>query len=610
MKRKKDKDISLYEIIKHNAYAIRLIWRISPRRVIHMAIQPFISYLTWMFYSTYFIRYVINSIENETSFSQIMIYILIVCAITLVLQIYAAYVDNVTVPLDDVKVYEELYKMMYKKAENVELACFEDGNFYNKYTMALDNACERITEVVALIFNIIAALTAGMFTYVAMYRIDGMMLFFIISPLAGNFLLGALLNKVNFRAYKEMTPNNRRTEYVNRVMYLSDYAKEIRLSNIFNVLKNTYSKAVDENIRVAKKYKNKSVILSFFQYYFSYTIIFEGVLLYGAYCVLISKAMTAGELAVLTSMMVVGSWVLIGITNDLMRFGQNGMYMNNIHLFLSHNETIPEDFDGITPDNDITSVEMKNVSFTYNGGENVIRNLSFRISAGKSVALVGHNGAGKTTIIKLLLRLYDPTEGEILVNGINIKEYNLREYRNLFAAAFQDYKIFAGTVMENVIMGRAVNEPKNAIADALKHAGVYDKVMHLNSGINTILTKEFDEEGAVLSGGEAQKIVVARAFANPAPVKIFDEPSSALDPIAEHELFENILEESRGHMTIYISHRLSSVKNADEVFMLENGEIIEHGTHEELMLKKGKYSDMFIKQAKNYQPDGDWEEVK
>jgi ATP-binding cassette subfamily B protein len=176
-------------------------------------------------------------------------------------------------------------------------------------------------------------------------------------------------------------------------------------------------------------------------------------------------------------------------------------------------------------------------------------------------------------------------------------------YRNLFAAAFQDYKIFAASVKENILAGRDGIADETIIA-SLDRARELDKVNDLPAGINTILTKEFDEEGQLLSGGEFQKIVVARAFANPAPIKIFDEPSSALDPIAEYELFESILEESLKNLTVFVSHRLSSVKNASEVIMLENGEIIEQGTHESLMAFNGKYADMFMKQAKNYQPAG------
>ncbi len=241
-----------------------------------MAIPSFVGYFSWMFYSTFFIRYVVNAIETGVPFHDILVYIVVVCLVTMALQLYVAYVKNVTVPIDDVKVYRQLYAKLYQKAENVELSCFEDSQFYNRYTMALDNACERITGVVGLLFDIAASFLAMAFTYVSMYQIDKVMLLFILAPLVGNFLFGMLVSKLTFRIYQETTPYTRRTEYVNRVMYLADYAKEMRLSNIFNVLRRTYDDAVERNVKIVKSYKGRNVAWGFAQYYFSYTIIFRG----------------------------------------------------------------------------------------------------------------------------------------------------------------------------------------------------------------------------------------------------------------------------------------------------------------------------------------------
>lgn len=256
----------------------------------------------------------------------------------------------------------------------------------------------------------------------------------------------------------------------------------------------------------------------------------------------------------------------------------------------------------------IRSIEFKNVCFEYKKNEPVISNLSLKIEGDRVCALVGHNGSGKSTIIKLLFRLYDPTSGEIFVNGINIKEYNLKAYRKQFSAAFQDYKVMAMSVKDNVLMGEKFDNPDETAERALKCAGVWDKVSSLTSGMDTIMTREFDNNGAVLSGGEQQKIVVARAFAQQTSVKVFDEPSSALDPIAEYDLYKGIMNESKGHITLFISHRLSSVKDADEVFMLENGAIIEQGTHRQLMEREGKYCEMFTKQAQNYLAEENYKE--
>ncbi len=602
-KPEKNKGLGFWETVKNNFYALGFVWSMSKSYVIHAFFSNAIGYFIWVFYSAYFIRYIIQAVTGGGAVSTVYFYIGMVSALMCVLILYDRYVDRVVKPLKEVELYQRMYSVFYHKAENVELECFEDTEFYNRYTMAVDQACEKMTKIVWEMTNIICAAIAGISTYVLMYRMDPRMLLFVLSPIVGSFVFGTIMNKLNFAIYREVTPDNRKTEYVNRVMYLGEYAKEMRLSNIFQVLKRTYEEAVAHRIQVVKSYISRLIPSAFLQFYLSYIIIFEGLLLYGAYQTMVVHRLSLADLSILSSMMVTASWILVRIGNSMMTCSQNGMFVYNIRTFMSYEEKIPEDARGDLPDQEIESIEFCHVSFSYRGGKEVIHDLSFKIGKNESVALVGHNGAGKTTILKLLFRLYDPDAGQILVNGRDIREYDLEAYRNLFAAAFQDYKIFAYSVMDNILMERQVEDPEKVTVEALKRAGVYEKVMSLPQGIHTMLTKEFEEEGAVLSGGEYQKIVVARAFANPASVKVFDEPSSALDPIAEYDLFQAILEESRDHIMFFISHRLSSVKDADVVYMLEEGCLIEQGTHEELMGQNGKYARMYRMQAKNYQPE-------
>ncbi len=603
---KKSKDnigLGFGETLKNNFYALGFVWSMSKSYVVHTFFCSAIGYFTWVFFSAYFIRYIIQVVTGGEAVSTVYLYISMVTALMCVLILYERYVNRVVKPLKEIELYQRMYSVFYHKAENVELECFEDTEFYNRYTMAVDQACEKMTKIVGEMTSIICAVIAGISTYVLMYRMDPRMLLFVLSPIVGSFVFGTIVNKLNFAVYQEVTPDNRKTEYVNRVMYLGEYAKEMRLSNIFQVLKRTYEEAVEHRIRVVKSYISRLIPNAFLQFYLSYIIIFEGLMLYGAYQTMVVHRLSLGDLSILSSMMVTASWILIRIGNSMVTCSQNGMFVYNIRTFMSYEEKIPEDAKGVLPDREIKSIEFCHVSFSYQGGKEVIHDLSFKIGKNESVALVGHNGAGKTTILKLLFRLYDPNEGKILVNGRDIKEYDLEAYRNLFAAAFQDYKIFAYSIMDNVLMERQVEDPEKVTVEALKRAGVYEKVRSLPQGIHTMLTKEFDETGAVLSGGEYQKIVVARAFASPAPIKVFDEPSSALDPIAEYDLFQAILEESQDHLMFFISHRLSSVKDADMVFMLEEGRLIEQGNHGELMEQNGKYAHMYQMQAKNYQPE-------
>jgi len=345
------------------------------------------------------------------------------------------------------------------------------------------------------------------------------------------------------------------------------------------------------------------------QYFFSYIVIFEGILLYGAYQAIVpsSPNITFSQMAVLTSVMVTASWIWVQVINAINRSTESSLLVSNLREFLEYEEKIPEDAEGIMPDAAITSIEFSHVSFCYEEGKPVIQDVSFVVGSGESLVLVGHNGAGKSTIIKLLLRLYDPTEGVIRVNNRDIREYQLAAYRSLFGCAFQDGTLMPGSVRYNVMMGRSGSDEQ--VLWALKKAGIDGKIMDLPKGIDTPLTKEFDEEGVLLSGGESQKLLVARAFATDAPVLIFDEPSSALDPIAEHELFSHILQESEGKTRILISHRLSCVKYADAVLLFEKGKKVEEGSHETLMKAEGKYAQMYHIQERNYFAFDEEEEV-
>ena len=214
----------------------------------------------------------------------------------------------------------------------------------------------------------------------------------------------------------------------------------------------------------------------------------------------------------------------------------------------------------------------------------------------EKIALVGYNGAGKTTLTNLLLRLYDVTEGEILIGGKNIKDETIESHRSRFAAVFQDFQIFAASLGENVSLDTAPE--KERVESALRHSGFTKEMAH---GTETELLREFDDEGAMLSGGESQKVAVSRAFYKHCPYVIMDEPSANLDPIAEYNLNRAMMEAAKDKTVIFISHRLSTTVNADRIYVMENGAIVESGTHAELMAMNGKYAYMFNLQAEKYQ---------
>ena len=596
------------ETLKNDWYALKLGAGISKSLVVHFFFVEAAGYFEWVFFDAIFLRVIVDSLDQNLGFNRIFAFILLCGALFAFINFYYGYVQQVVWPLESTRLYGGIYRKLYSKAKNVELRCYEDSDFYNRYTMAMDGADAKVSEVISNFWGIFTGAVATGCVFYFMYEIDHLAVLFIVCPLVGNFLFGNWKNKLEFKRYQEQAPNDKVLNYVNRTMYLPDYAKEIRLSNIFNLLRGQYKDATQKNVNAAKKYAFSIANMNFWRITFTFTTIFEGVLLYAIYRHQISGTITLAELTVMSSLMVAMTWILIHLFENIMAIMKNGMFINNLRGFLEYEEQIPEDQDGQMPSEEFEELQFDNVCFSYKD-EETIKNLSFVIRKGEIAALVGHNGAGKTTIIKLLLRLYDPTSGVIRLNGVDIKEYNLHAYREIFATTFQDFSIMGMTIKENVLMGRHYENEEELVVKSLKRAGVYEKVMSLPKGVETMMTKEFDEDGAVLSGGESQKIAVARTFAKNSPVKIFDEPSSALDPIAEYELFRNIMKEGASHTMLFISHRLSSVKNCDKVFMLENGQIIEEGSHEELMKMEGSYAKMYRKQAMNYLAIDNEEEV-
>lgn len=246
-------------------------------------------------------------------------------------------------------------------------------------------------------------------------------------------------------------------------------------------------------------------------------------------------------------------------------------------------------------------IEFKNVSFKYPGSDTyVLKNINTKLSIGKKQAFVGTNGAGKTTFVKLLCRLYDPTEGEILLNGINIKKYDYEEYMDLFSFVFQDFKLFSFTLGQNIAANTEYD--KERLEDCMKKVSFYDRYCSMEDGPDTYLYKDISAKGLEISGGEAQKIALARALYKGTPMIVLDEPTAALDPIAEAQVYEDFANMVDNKTAVYISHRLSSCRFCDEITVFDNGEIVQIGTHEELIkIKNGKYNELWNAQAKYYQ---------
>ena len=594
--------------VKNNIFMVKLVWKANPGRIFAVLSQALINYAQWVFYTVVFMRFLFGSADNTKSFNQILIFVLAALVANGFAAYFSSWYNNRYAAVSDNILHYEINKMLFEKAAAVDISCYENPDFYDNYTKAVTEASTRAMSVIDSLSDMIAAILASVAVLYSMYGINRISTLFVILPVLANFFFGKIQNRIQYNKNMADIPFNRRQDYVNRAMYLQKFAKEIRLSKITEVLFDTQNEAYRNKLKNIGRYFKKLFLANFTRSTFCFLLSFQGLWIYAFYSAAVTKTIGMGDFVVLSSAIVSSTWMLINLTGSTVTIMENGLYINNLKEFLNYKVKISEDQPGIVPDPRVTSLEFKNVSFRYDGAAGYsLKNVSMKITEGEKIALVGENGAGKTTLVKLIMRLYDPTEGTILLNGIDIREYDLKAYRALIGTVFQDYQILSMTVLENVLMDNVADSADRAKAiEALQKSDVYDMIEGLPNRENTILTREFDPKGAVLSGGQFQKVAVARAFAKQSSILILDEPSSALDPIAEYKLYETIIklcdtaENGIKHIGIFISHRLSSAVMADRVFMFEEGEIIEEGSHEELMRQHGHYCDMYTKQAESY----------
>lgn len=601
-----------------NLYFMKILWKINPVRVVFSFLDQFLNMGEWVFFTVIFMKYLFGAADMDKSFAETAGFVALSMLVLLFTTGFRIWMEQRYVPATNPELYEKLNGMLFDKATNVDIACYENAEFYDTYTKAASQAYERAQSVLTDTAQLFASSCASVVLIVTIFsisRIAGLLSFL---PVIGSFLFGRTINRLEYERTMEGIPYVRRQNYVNRVLYLPRYAKELRMTKIKNVLDDTYETAYENLTGVYQKYWKRLFGWNSLKGVLCFTLVFEGTWLFGAYCAMVPKTILIGDFVVLVNAVVSTTHMLIRLTDSISLTYQNGLYAKSLKEFLAYEAKVPEDWDGLAVPQKVETLELRDVSFQYPAqekeGKYALRHVSYTFYAGKRTALVGHNGSGKSTLVKLLMRLYDPTEGSILLNGVDIRKFNLRKYRELIGTTFQDFELFSMSVLENVIMEKLeTKEQREAAKEALRKSGALEQMEKLDKGVDTILTREFDDRGAVLSGGQAQKVAVARSFVKNAPIVLLDEPSSALDPVAEYRMYETIMElcdskrtedgKETAKIAIIISHRLSSAAMADTICLMRNGELAEQGTHLELMEQGGLYADMFLKQAESYLQD-------
>ena len=538
-----------------------------------------------------FPEFIISSIDTKSPVVKIIIGIigfqLIDFLIPAIEDLYNIYFKDVSEVLVEANINREIYEFSTK----VDYCHLDKSEFYENYTWAIEHTAEQSSKAFSVLTRCIASIGQILSLAVLLFTINPIILVLI--------LIGTILRTYGYFKYnefyierqKKVVHTNRKFSYIQRLFYLKEYSADIRTTRLKDIILKQYDRNTSQQESYMKDYAKslcKWAIFSGFAYHFMMLLsmlfllksIMDNSLLASA--VWITAILSINKI----------SDCLTELFDQVKDIHQIDIYAKRIQEFYQLKPVI-EDCVGSTVQIPY-EITFHNVKFEYDKGKPVLNNVNIHINAGEKIAIVGKNGVGKSTLIKLLLRLYDPTDGYIKVNGIDIKKYDTKEYRKYIGTVFQDSNIYAFSIKDNLDIYS--EHQKDGISFTI------DKV-HLTQQLKNHeneLTKEFSDNGIVLSGGEMQKLAIARILDGEFGLILFDEPSSALDPIAEEQVMKLIYSMASTTTTIVIAHRLSSIRDMDRILVVDNGRIIEEGNHNHLMNRKGLYYQMWNTQAEKY----------
>jgi len=488
---------------------------------------------------------------------------------------------------------------MMKQASSLDLATYEDPGFHDKLERARVQATDRlllIQQLGRLLQQIIATLALAVGIFVFMPWLLVLLLVCVVPAFLGESHFAFLGYSLAFR----QTPVKREMDYLRYLAVSKEGAKELKVFGLHNYLTDRFSKLADrifsENVGLARRRFLAS----------SFLTLLSTAGYYGAYIYVVAETLrgriSVGTLQFLAGSIAAASLNLQSIFSAFSGIADQSLFLSDLLSFLGLQPTIRSKPNGLPCPRPMRwGIEFRNVSFAYPGTQRlVLRGLNLTLHQGERIALIGENGEGKTTIVKLLTRLYDPTEGAIYLDGVDLREYDLDDYTSQVAVIFQDFMRYDMTARENIAIGRVADwQNLDEVVAAARKSKADDVVRKLEAGYEQMLGRRFDG-GVDLSGGEWQKVALARAYLRDAQILILDEPTASLDAKSEQQVFRQFAELTQNKLSLLISHRFSTVRMADRIVVLENGRIAEEGHHDQLMARDGRYAQMFDMQASNY----------
>lgn len=601
---KKPERLSLRRVLQNNLYMLGMIRRAAPAYIFIDVILDLLWSVIEFFSGSFLLKVVVDHLGEGGDPMTLTWFILGMFAIHITVFFAQQAFWQIYAPISQRKLSMAIRTALYTQMRAVELSCYEDPAYYEKYVKAMNEAEDRAFNVLWALERLFGQVFSLIANALLLWSIDPILMLFALIPFGVGFIRKKR-NKIAFKENEDIQKLAWKANYIQRGFYLQDFAKEMRLTSMSDKLLSDLDETTVAVERIKRKYGIRNAALDYICRISHEVVTVLGACLYAVYATLVQGTVGVGDCIVVLNSIGSVSGYLQGLVTNLVSFHEHALYIQNLRSFLEYEPKIKANPEGAVAGGG--EIVVEDVKYRYGGAEtDTLHGVSLRIAPGEKIALVGQNGSGKSTFVKLLLHLYEPNEGSITMDGVPMNDHTLASWRGVFKPVFQDYSIFALSVAENILTRPMRRDPEGEAADravvenALKQSGAYDRVMKMPHGMDTVLTREFDDKGEVLSGGEAQKIALSRVFASDAPVVILDEPTSALDPVAEYQLFENMMQACADRAVVFISHRLSSAVPADRVYLFEEGRVVESGTHRELMERGGHYADMFHKQAESY----------
>lgn len=586
--------------LKNIILLIKPYWKYGKTYIILSIIMSVVVAPVNALASVFFTQSVIDAVAHEVSFFEVIIIILRFLFVLLFTLLIQNTFDIFYKEKKSTEIQLNLNQDIYRQILSTDYKYFDDPEFYNNYTLTVNEYSNKSREAVELIINILKSLSTIISMGSVIIVLGPWLVVITVIEMIITVFIETQKNNVNIDKRMKSLAFDRKLGYVHRVFYQREYAADIKVTKLKNYLFALYRESGKSKIGIIKAYAGV-----LFRWLFTQNcigIVYNAsIMIYISYGLLVSKKIIGvGKFMSLITANTQLMQSMYGVFGLFSQANNLSLYAEKIKLFFESESSIENSIKG---DDELGLVfpfklELNNVSFHYPNSNFGINNISFSIDPGEKVAIVGENGAGKTTITKLIMRLYDPDKGGIFINDKSICDYNLSKLREKIGIAFQATNVYALSLADNLNLYRENSDAEllNTIKE-LDFDNIFDKS---RGDLRIELTKEFEQNGLMLSNGEIQKIGIARILNNNFGLLILDEPSSSLDPIAEYKLTNILYSQANKTTTILIAHRLSMVRGADCIYVLKDGEICESGTHDELMKKRGMYYEMFIKQSENY----------